>query len=1170
MAKYNSFDTFGNAYNGRKTPSILSDGKVVQYDGNVGIIEDDATKKRLSFCKNDLIESKDIRNDVRVLYTTVGDKASFIHKEQNESDIISLGKIWKSREEYQKAINIFEHAYRHNASLDEAKIQIQTCKTLWRENLVLEIREEYAKRDFIGILQKQQNLLNIDPEHSKTMEGVLENYPKAIKQCDEDSEKDALRHDAKKFIGLHKDFYLANTKRCRMAKDICVAVEDVEHFDEFADNLQEYYETKATLSKYCHFMQQRALMKALQGNRQKALEYFEAVKRKNPYRPNIDKYIQILLDDNSSISSFIEQASEECSGGPLSDYSRILVQTKEKKSIEDANAELKKIEQEPSAAKEERVENLLKRIQLLHIVGEDISKNLFDFYALKSRLLIAEKKLDSGRFLCREAISIFSDGMEQQNLVHALLYTASFLGIDANAIIGNIFSQEQKKDKIRKWFFETIVKLINQNTDAFDALALLSNCNNEAVNNCIFETFEKIEDKSRLFDYIGFDSVNEETETPDVIHVKKLWNERIRQEFSRFNDIKMEYMSVVHDDSLELMTKYLYTIKKDYVHPWFTENDKSLIKDFADKLPDLLNAYINESKYIPKKNRLNLIKVNLEHWNALGQDNLSDFYVSIVVPFLAKILEIVEKDFDEYSKDNKANVVLYSLNNEITVVDGVVEIQLSIKNTNDKAPFPDGIGISVESKTSCELVLKDVVDLANVNSQKSNFAIKKVFLELRESDVNCIELQFICKDNKTNDELAKGCFVFNIHPASEFSPINNKFENYASGTTIRMDSDMFYGRQQDISDFVKAISLYSNKQFLIYGQNRCGKSSTINQIIKRLGALSNVIYVKIELGSEVDSLEKYKEAAVYQLILEGLSDYAYDHSSEFKEVFNAPPLSEYAEECTRNPPQRVLKKYLRSFRDMLIMKDGETPKKIFVAIDEFSCLYSLIREKKFPESFMKQWKSLNEDPKTEFSAILVGQNVMQRFMEEPYASNAFQSIEARKMTYLDECDARDLIQKPIALPDGKSRYLGKSVEAILDFTSRNPFYIQLFCSELVKYENKRKSAYITEADVFFVAGELMKEGKLNSKDFMNLLRAGQPEPPLFSESDTMSVLTQIAVRCNELEYCPIYAISDPESGECDKESIVQHLVSCDVLEQKGNEFKIVIRLYQDWLFQNRI
>lgn len=1163
--KSNDLSKLDKLLNMQMQPSILFDGKVVQYDGNIGIIEDAETEKKLSFCKDDLIESVDV--DQQVLYTTDVDKALFVHKGQKAVDAIRLGETWKNRHDFSKAVHILEHVCRKDPSQSRAQELCRTCKSLWLTSLADEIKDENAKQNFNGVLQKQKELLGIEPEHELTLTGIIQTYPKVINRCDKEEEKIKLRQEAKDLIHAKKKFFLSDKKKCEMAFNVCVAVRNLEDADEFADELQEYFDTKKTVSQYCHFMQQRAVVKIRKNDRKQALVYFEAIKRKNPSYRNIDKFIQIVQDEKSDIGNVLELAGEESSIAPLSEYSRMLVQNQEKKGREEISAELKKLEQKKTTTKEERTEILLRRIKLSNSVNEEVFKDFFDYYKLKSQLLFAEKKYDSGRFLCREAISIYTDSEELLNLMQALFYIASFLGVDVSLLNSNApKTYEDRKVSL----IEFVSKFISQNKDAFDALALLSNCNNETVNNCIFDAFEKIGDKSLLLDYVGFDAANEEMEMPNIIQVKTLWNERIRQDFSRFNDIKMEYMSVVHDDSLELMAKCLYTIKKDYVHPWFTENDKSLIKDFADKLPDLLNAYKNESKYIPKKNRLNLIKVNLEHWNALGQDNLSDFYVSIVVPFLTKILEIVEKDFNEYSKDNKANIVLYSLNNEITVVDGVVEIQLSIENTNDKAPFPDSIDIFVEPKTSCDLVLKEVVDLANVNSQKSNFAIKKVFLELRDAGLDYVELQFVCRDNKTNDELAKNVFTFNIHPASEFLPINNKFKNYASGTIIKKDSDMFYGRQRDIDDFVDAVSSYSNKQFLIYGQNRCGKSSTINQIIKRLEVFPNVICVKIDLGGEVDSLEKYKEIAIYQLILYELAEYADDHSSEFNGEFNVPLLEVYAEECKKNPPQRVFKKYLNSFRNTQTLKDGETPKKIFVAIDEFSCLYSLIREKKFPESFMKQWKSLNEDPKTEFSAILVGQNVMQRFMEEPYASNAFQSIEARKMTYLEEKDARDLIEKPIVLLSGASRYLGKSVDAILDFTSRNPFYIQLFCSELVEYENRRKSTYITEADVFFVAGELMKGDKLKSKDFMNLLRAGQPDPPLFSENDTMSVLTQIAVRCNELEFCPIYAISDPQSGECDKERIVQHLVSCDVLEQRGNEFKIVIRLYQDWLFQNRI
>lgn len=1142
------------------------DGTILEYDGEKGVILDSDSIVKFLFEKGDLIESN-VSVGQKVLYSTRNSKAYSIHAENSADGIMDLGKKWKDRSEYSKAIEIFSHLCRHDSLHDDANFQRETCKKLLNNQLIQEIKIAYAQGDYLGVLQKQKFFLEIEPSHEKTKEGVLESYPKAIKQCENETSKSSFRQEAKSFIEKNLDFFSMPIKRLQMAFTTCFAIEDAEHFEDFANKLQDYYDTKANVNQYCHFMRQRALMKMRQGDRIKALEYLRAIQRKNPSTPKIEETIKKVENASDDLKDLMAFFAEENNKSTLSEYSHQIAICDEQISVAEAKKEVEKLSKSQATTKEEKAEYLLKKVKLQNLINEDFSKSLFDYYCIKSRILFAENKMDSCRFLCKEGISIYSDTEECENLSLALIYIASLLGSDKR-VIDNL---SKKYDDLKTVFLDVVTKCIEQYSNAFSALSVLTSCCNDTVNNCIFEVLEKLPNTSALWNYIGLESNDGETRVPDISQIKDLWNDRMRKEIDQFNAIKMDYLSFVHGEELsDALVGNLIAGKKDYIHPWLTGNDKDLMREIASYLPDLLKGFLMETRFVAKKRRKDLVLVYFKRWSELGQEMLSDCFITVIRPFLQRVQSLLEESFESFSSNNTAELVLRALNNEVTVINNRIEIHLSIENTNEKAPFPGDIDIILDSQKPNQFHVENVVNVSNVNSQKSNFAIKKIIVVIDEADVEKLELQFTCKNSKTREILAQGDFAFSCVPESRFTNIDNKFTEYACGKKINEDSDMFYGRKQDIDDLVDAIKKYSSKHFLIYGQNRCGKSSTTVQVVKRLKEKApNIICISFALDEAESALIEYGEIVIYHKILRNLSRYVRRHGDEFKGPFIVPELPVFASECRSDESKEVFTDYILSFKELLIQKDNENSKRIFIAIDEFSFLYSLTRAGQFPQSFMRQWKAVNENPETEFSALLVGQNVMELFMEAPYASNAFQSIESRKLTYLEPQDARALIEHPIEMPSGESRYLGKAVDLILEYTSQNPFYIQIFCNELVKYENKRKSTYITEADVFTVADELMKKGVLQKNAFKNLLSAGQPEPPLFPEEDTMCILTQIATICNELDYCPISAINPPPSGK-DKEIIIKHLCRCDVLEKKDNEFKIVIRLYQDWLFQNRI
>ena len=239
-------------------------------------------------------------------------------------------------------------------------------------------------------------------------------------------------------------------------------------------------------------------------------------------------------------------------------------------------------------------------------------------------------------------------------------------------------------------------------------------------------------------------------------------------------------------------------------------------------------------------------------------------------------------------------------------------------------------------------------------------------------------------------------------------------------------------------------------------------------------------------------------------------------------------------------------------------------------IDEFTYLYTEIKKGEISPSIMKQWKAVTQNERAQFSVVLVGQDVVPSFKKEEYASNAFGVIQDIRLTYLEEQPARELIEKPILDVNRESRYIGNAVTRILEYTSRNPYYIQIFCARLVDFMNKNKSIKVTEADVNEVARSfVVGDQALEIDKFDNLIRAGESEDlQEIPEIEIIAVLRQIALATKNIPYCKRADIST-EYGEEEENRVLQHLEDREVLEKKGDDnYKIQVKLFQEWLLNH--
>jgi hypothetical protein len=235
-------------------------------------------------------------------------------------------------------------------------------------------------------------------------------------------------------------------------------------------------------------------------------------------------------------------------------------------------------------------------------------------------------------------------------------------------------------------------------------------------------------------------------------------------------------------------------------------------------------------------------------------------------------------------------------------------------------------------------------------------------------------------------------------------------------------------------------------------------------------------------------------------------------------------------------------------------------------IDEFTYLYSGIKRGEISPSIMKQWKAITQNPQAQFSVVLVGQDVVPLFKNEDYAKNAFGIIQDIRLTYLQEEPARALIEQPI-LFNGESRYVGNAVSRIIDYTSRNPYYIQIFCARLVEYMNRKKIIKVTEADVDDVAYSFVVGDQALSEDkFDNLIRAGEEKDfQEIPEDDILRILRQISLGSKNIGFCNRSDIDVFEDKQKENK-ILNHLISREVLEKRGDDnYKIQVKLFQEWL-----
>lgn len=617
------------------------------------------------------------------------------------------------------------------------------------------------------------------------------------------------------------------------------------------------------------------------------------------------------------------------------------------------------------------------------------------------------------------------------------------------------------------------------------------------------------------------------------------------------------------DNAFEILS-YVVNISTFPVN--ISSSNVSMLKTFA----ELCNLYFDVSKIQSFEDQNNFLNTKCKDAKKSLQSQLLSIPTQIsiftIMPLLIKVDVMIGEYVNKNYEASLPNPVV-SAADDAYYDNGVLEIQLKVSNNNSLAsnmysPSIKLIQINDNSVSCAEYEFGK--NIGGGNSEVAPFTTKNVVVD---TDIVKVAYVLYYQDALSKPYESSGTVEISIGHGENFIPFENPFLGNVKGNAVK-DKTMFYGRDEKINTICKFVQ-EQNKGYVLWGQKRSGKSSVLYHITKQLIDDGNAFAVYFSLGMNIiqdSSSEKESLANLYYTILSEIGRaIKLVNRDVYKEkvgILRRAELDQY--------PQQTFQETLDQYRDVIHDDLHYKYDRIILVIDEFTYLYYFLIQKQISPGIMLEWKRLIEADY--FSFVFAGQDAMPRFMDE--YKNIFGSMESEELTYIDESSARDLIEKPIWDENkNASRYNKEAVDRIVQLTACNPFYIQILCSEMVKYAHKRQRVPITVLDVNELVKQILSdESTISRKDFDNLVSCGEAKLDIISADQSIAVLKAIAFNTRNSEYCDLEEVKVYQDEEL-MDKIVGELrrrrvIVSDPNYINQNRVKIVVELFKLWLLKH--
>jgi len=578
---------------------------------------------------------------------------------------------------------------------------------------------------------------------------------------------------------------------------------------------------------------------------------------------------------------------------------------------------------------------------------------------------------------------------------------------------------------------------------------------------------------------------------------------------------------------------------------------------------DSIHSYGQQQSYIgrefPKEVALSRITKFIEE----VESEPTKFSLSLFRDYVLRLEQTIKKHFDRLQQLAEPEQIQTQLAIEFYTPDdeSKIECQLTLTNEQNKSPVSN-ISIRVkESLTDSYVSLNTDISARDLPGGES-ITLKipiRVSEAAKKASVFTLDYTISFSTRKEKIIVADEARSIRLHTADDFKEVFNPYAEYARGGIVE-NKEIFIGRDNFIDKLIADIQSSSMKNLVIYGQKRAGKSSILYHLETRLEL--PIIPVRFSIG-DLDLGSDYVEADFFYLIIQAIKDALQTLMDDGHPSIDMEQIEQ--EELRRNP-LTIFREYMTRFQRMFKRTNAYKDARIVLLIDEFTYIHTGICQGSIGKTFMKSWKALLE--RRFFGTVLVGQDTMPRFIEQ--FPNEFQISEPQRVSYLLEEDALRLIVDPIRIPDNnESRYRGEAVKRLFEVTAGSPFYIQIFCNQLVSFMNSKKAIYVSDADIQEVEKELILGSDLTGansleKDvFDNLISAGESGADNITKEETLVILEQIAKGAGLHDYCDRSLITAVTNTPID--IILEDLVRREVIAKRKNAFRIRVRLFKEWL-----
>lgn len=355
-----------------------------------------------------------------------------------------------------------------------------------------------------------------------------------------------------------------------------------------------------------------------------------------------------------------------------------------------------------------------------------------------------------------------------------------------------------------------------------------------------------------------------------------------------------------------------------------------------------------------------------------------------------------------------------------------------------------------------------------------------------------------------------------------------KINPYIAGAPV-LETRMFFGREDVFSWIERSLSgKFVDHILVLHGQRRVGKTSVLKHIGNRLP--KDYIPIFIDLQGRVNTT---------------LPRFLWWLSREITRALEMP-------EPERGRFESDPDYFETSFLEEVENKLGDQV--LLLTFDEFDTLESTSAQEGLALPFMAILKHLMDHKKLNFIFSIGSSGRKLENMQAAYTSFFKQAL-YRKISFLGEGDARDLITKPV---ESIMKYELDAVDYIYEITSGHPYFIQLICHELFSVCQKSGKWQVGKADVEGVLDAVIERGTVNLKFVWD--EASELEKWALAGLSQFERGADLSELEKQLKKFKVRFIHQ------DLESALLHLREKDVLAS-GNRF--VIHLLKLWLVQNR-